>query len=297
MPNIKEILGQIHSVTSTQQITKAMKVVAASKLNKIQSRLNHVRLYTANLFDMLNAAILGRHHDVAQNYFENRQVKKILLVIMSSDRGLCGSFNSSVIKKTKIFLESLKTNSTSIPQIDILPIGRKAYSFFEKFIDKKNIIKDYLSIFHKLDHEQTSKASSFIKNEFLKGYYDQVFLVYNHFKSVSVQDTVFEQFLPLVKPVHTTSKGLTSYVKCIYEPSPESIMEKLLPSFIDMHFYKVALESIASENSARMVTMNKATDNATEMLNRLKLTYNRSRQASITQEISEIVSGAGTTGE
>ncbi|HAN49552.1 MAG TPA: ATP synthase F1 subunit gamma [Amoebophilaceae bacterium] len=289
MPNIKEVVNQINSVTSTQQITKAMKMVAAARLNKVQQQVLQMRLYAEKLIAMLKNVTASTDQQLAQRYLEERPAKNLLLVVMTSDRGLCGSFNTKVLRKTLNYIQPL-AYGLAPEQITILPIGRKAFSFFEKRTWR--LIPDYVALSHHLAFDHASPVADFLTDSFLRHTYDQIVLVYNAFQSAATQVPIVEQFLPIIRPA-TDTANQEAQNDYIYEPSKAALMEALVPSVLQIQFYKAQLESNASEHGARMTTMSKATDNAEELLKTLKLTYNRTRQAAITREISEIVAGAG----
>jgi len=289
MPNIKEVVNQINSVTSTQQITKAMKMVAAARLNKVQQQVLQMRLYAEKLIAMLKNVTASTDQQLAQRYLEERPAKNLLLVVMTSDRGLCGSFNTKVLRKTLNYIQPL-AYGLAPEQITILPIGRKAFSFFEKRTWR--LIPDYVALSHHLAFDHASPVADFLMDSFLQHTYDQIVLVYNAFQSAATQVPIVEQFLPIIRPA-TDTANQEAQNDYIYEPSKAALMEALVPSVLQIQFYKAQLESNASEHGARMTTMSKATDNAEELLKTLKLTYNRTRQAAITREISEIVAGAG----
>jgi F-type H+-transporting ATPase subunit gamma len=288
MSNIKEVVNRINSITSTQQITKAMKMVAAARLNKVQQQVLQMRPYAEKLTTMLENVTASTNQQLAQRYLEERPVKNLLLVVMTSDRGLCGSFNTKVLRKTLNYIQA-SAHSLAPAQITVLTIGRKAFSFFEKKVFR--LIPDYVDLSHHLDFDHASPAANFLTDAFLQHTYDQVVLVYNAFQSAANQVPSVEQFLPIMRPAsHAANREVS--IDYIYEPSKAALMEVLVPRVLQIQFYKAQLESNASEHGARMTTMSKATDNAEEMLKRLQLTYNRTRQAAITREISEIVAGA-----
>ncbi|MFM2428613.1 MAG: hypothetical protein RL012_497 [Bacteroidota bacterium] len=288
MSSIKEVANRINSVTSTQQITKAMKMVAAARLNKVQQQVLQMRSYAEKLAAMLENVTASTDQQLAQRYLEERPIKNLLLVVMTSDRGLCGSFNNKVLKKSLGYIQA-SAHDWVLEQITVLPIGRKAFSFFEKRIWR--FIPDYVALSHHLAFDHASPVADFLTDAFLQHTYDQVVLVYNSFQSAAIQLPIVEQFLPIMRPTAGTAnqEAQSDY---IYEPSKAALMEALVPSVLQVQFYKAQLESNASEHGARMTTMSKATDNAEELLKMLRLTYNRTRQAAITREISEIVAGA-----
>jgi F-type H+-transporting ATPase subunit gamma len=289
MLNIKEVVTRINSITSTQQITKAMKMVAAAKLSKLQQQVLQMRPYAEKLATILENVTTSTDQQLAQRYLEERTVQNLLLVVMTADKGLCGSFSIKVLKKTLNYIQ-VSACDLAPAQITVLPIGKKALSFFEKRAFK--LIQDHVVLSNHLDFDHASLAANFLTDAFLQRTYDQVVLVYNAFQSAATQVPVVEQFLPIVRPATTHLTNQEARVDYIYEPSRAVLMETLVPRVLQIQFYKAQLESNASEHGARMTTMSKATDNAGELLKMLQLTYNRTRQAAITREISEIAAGA-----
>lgn len=288
MPSIKEVANRINSVISTQQLTQAMKVVAAAKLNKVQQQVLQMRPYAEKLTAMLDNVTAGSNQQAAQLYQEERPLSHLLVVVMTSDRGLCGSFNANILKKSFSYIQKM-ANSLAQTQVTILPIGKKALAFFQK--KRLNLITDYVGLSHQLDFDHVGALATSLTEAFLQHTYDQVLLFYNEFQTAASQVPVLEQFLPLSKSTDEVSAKEPS-VDYIYEPSKAALMEVLVPRSLQIQFYKALLESNASEHGARLTTMSKATDNADELLKDLRLTYNRTRQAVITREISEIVAGA-----
>lgn len=285
MPNIKEIVSRIHSVTSTQQITKAMKMVAAAKLTKTQHQLLQLRPYADKLSGIVHRLICNVDQEVIEKYIQTRPIQKLLLVVMSADKGLCGSFNANVIKKTEAYINQF---TNLIPaQIDILVIGKKAFSFFQK--KDYNIITNYSHLGTQVKFNTAAEAVDFIMESFLNHRYDHVELIYNLFGSAASQFVQTEPFLPIVHPRSLSIHPFTDY---IYEPSTPELIEMLIPMALRTQFYRAVLESNASEHGARMTTMSKATDNAEALLKSLRITYNKTRQAAITNEILEIAAGA-----
>lgn len=288
MPNIKEVANRINAVTSTQQLTQAMKMVAVAKLNKVQQQVLQMRPYAEKLTTILNNVTAGSSQQFAQQYQAERPLDHLLVVVMTSDRGLCGSFNANVLKKAFSYIQET-ANSLSQTQITILPIGKKALAFFEK--KRLNLITDYVDLSHHLDFDHVGTVATALTDAFLQHTYDQVLLFYNEFQTAASQVPTLEQFLPLSRDTDETAEKEPS-VDYIYEPSKAALMEALVPRALQIQFYKALLESNASEHGARLTTMSKATDNADELLKDLRITYNRTRQAVITREISEIVAGA-----
>lgn len=290
MPSLKEVKNRITSVMSTQQITKAMKMVAAAKLRKSQDRIIQMRPFAqklASILTNLSAAQSGADGD--NWYSHQREPKNVLIVAISSDRGLCGSFNSNIFKGVIRLVEEKYRNEYSKGHVTILPIGRKADEYFSK--RKYTVISDYANLFSSLTFERVSEVATFIMTAFQQGKYDKVELVYNEFKNVATQILRAEQYLPVLPPKEDpASKG--NQVNYIYQPDQEEIISGLIPKSLKVQLFKALLDSNAAENGARMTAMDKATENAGELLKQLRLTYNRTRQAAITKEILEIVGGA-----
>ncbi len=283
MANLKEVKGRISSVMSTQQITKAMKMVAAAKLRKAQDRIIQMRPYAQKLSEIMQNVASSGGANSDNPFSEDRGASNVLLVVVTSDRGLCGAFNSSVFKYTRALIEEKYKGAT----LEILPIGKKAYEFFKK--RKYQVIDQYYNLFHNLNFDDVKEAAEFVLNAFEDGRYDQVEIIYNEFKNVATQIVRNEQYLPIQQADESESKAAVDY---IYEPSMETVFTELVPKSLKIQFYKAVLESNASEHGARMTAMDKATENADELLKELRLTYNRTRQAAITKEILEIVGGA-----
>ena len=286
MANLKEVKERIKSVGSTQQITKAMKMVAAAKLRKAQERIIQMRPYSQKLSAILANVSSGGGDESMNKYGVQRNLKKVLMVPVTSDRGLCGGFNSNVLKGVKALLA---TQEFSGVDVDILPIGKKARDNFKKA--GHNLIDAYWDVFGDLNFDNVKLAAEFAMDGFAAGDYDRVVLVYNEFKNVATQIIRTEQLLPVL--ANEVEEGETAVATdYLYEPSKDFIVEELIPKSLKIQFYKAVLESNASEQGARMTAMGKATDNAGDLLKELKLTYNRTRQAAITTEILEIVGGA-----
>lgn len=286
MPSLKEVKSRITSVISTQQITKAMKMVAAAKLRKSQDRITQMRPYAkklSHLFQNLSAA----DQDTQAWYNQQREENKILIVAISSDRGLCGAFNSTIMKAAIRLANEKYAAQQAQGNVTILPLGKKAFEFF----GKKNYatINDYWNIFHGLSFDNVAVIGDYLMKAFQNGQFDKIEIVYNEFKNVATQILRTEQFLPVVQP---TKEDNTPEVDYIYQPNQAEIIIGLVPKSLKIQLYKAILDSNAAENGARMTAMDKATENAGELLKDLKLTYNRTRQAAITKEILEIVAGA-----
>jgi len=280
MATLKEIRHRIGSIKSTQQITKAMKMVAAAKLRRAQQRMLAARPY-AQKIDMLIHNLLINAEDFDDPHLERRDFRKIHFVVVTSDRGLCGSFNSNIIKKALAEMDKAKG-----AEIQVVPVGRKGNDFFKK--RNYNIGKEFINFFNEMRYEHATEITKYLANEFIEGRTDQVKLIYNEFKSVAQQNLTVEDLLP-VYVEKAEEEPLPNY---IFEPSQNEILRHLLPKHLDMQVWKALLESFASEQGARMTAMENATENAEELIHDLTLLYNKTRQASITTEIIEIVSGA-----
>ena len=283
MPNLKEIKSRITSVKSTIQITSAMKMVSAAKLKKAQDAIIQLRPYSNKLTEIMSS-VSSASEDSSQNkYLEVRDVNKILLVPITSNRGLCGGFNANIIKKTIEIEKELNSRS----ELTILSVGKKSSEFFKK--NKYNVHSTHDDVFQDVNYEDVSKIAELILNDFANEKFDKVILVYNQFKNAATQIVMQEDFLPLNK---TQSENSQEAVDYIYEPGKDEILNELIPKSLKTQLFKAILDSNASEHGARMTAMHKATDNATELKNELTLSYNKARQAAITGEILEIVGGA-----
>tara|TARA_B100000287_G_C20653728_1_gene787848 strand:- start:1128 stop:2003 length:876 start_codon:yes stop_codon:yes gene_type:complete len=285
MASLKEVKSRILSVNSTQQITKAMKMVAAAKLRRAQDRVIQLRPYSDKLRTILNN--LSSSSGSNSKLLEERKINKVLLIVVGSDKGLCGSFNSSVIKYTNQLIESNYKKHYENKKLTVLPIGKKMFDHYKKrnFL----ILDKFWSILKKSSYDDVAGISNFLMNEFILENYDKIDIIFNEFKNVAVQNTMTSTFLPVNEENDDEDKNDTNY---IFEPNQKDILNKLIPKALTANLFKTILESNASEQGARMTAMSQATDNATELLKELKLSYNRSRQAAITKEILEIVGGA-----
>lgn len=287
MPSLKEVKNRITSVVSTQQITKAMKMVAAAKLRRSQDRILQMRPFAQKLAYILRN-LSSAQSDGADNWFSAvREEKRILIVAVSSDRGLCGSFNTNVIKGVLRLINEKYEQQNRQGNVTVLSIGKKAEDYFGK--RKFPIVKNFTGIIASISFDRVADASEYMMDAFKKGTYDKVEIVYNEFKNVATQVLRTEQYLPVVMPER---EDKTSEVDYIYQPDREEIVTGLIPKSLKVQLFKAVLDSNAAENGARMTAMDKATENAGELLKELRLTYNRTRQAAITKEILEIVGGA-----
>jgi F-type H+-transporting ATPase subunit gamma len=288
MPSLKEVKNRISSVVSTQQITKAMKMVAAAKLRRSQDRILQMRPYAQKLNSILKNLSAAQLNADGDNWYSVvREEKKVLIVAVSSDRGLCGSFNSNVFKGVNRLIDEKYSEQFRKGNVTVLTIGKKSADYFGK--RKCSLVGDYTLMFSNISFENVSRAAEYIMNAYKEGKYDKVEVVYNEFKNVATQILRTEQFLPILPPKQEKTSNQVDY---IYQPNQEEIITGLIPKSLKVQLYKAVLDSNAAENGARMTAMDKATENAGELLKQLRLTYNRTRQAAITKEILEIVGGA-----
>lgn len=283
MANLKEVKERINSVSSTQQITKAMKMVAAAKLRRAQEKIVQMRPYSQKLTSILNNISSGAEGVSDIVYAQERSVANLLIVPITSDKGLCGAFNSNIIKATNVVIQEHQGEN-----ITVMPVGKKALDFFKK--QDHALVSDHAGLFENIAFEPVREAAEYVMEAFVNGEFDQVILVYNQFKNVATQLVVKEQFLPIANMEE--GENDVAQQDYIFEPSKDYIIEELVPNSLKIQFYKAILDSNASEHGARMTAMSKATDNAADLLKDLKLVYNRTRQAAITNEILEIVAGA-----
>lgn len=281
MANLKEIRNRITSVSSTMQITSAMKMVSAAKLKKAQDAIIAMRPYAQKLTELLQNLSTTLEGDTGGDYTAKREVRNVLIVAITSNRGLCGAFNTNVVKEAKRLTE----NEFAGKKVDIITLGKKGNDILKK---THHVAMNNNAVFDNLTFENVSLIADQIMSLFCESKYDQIVLVYNQFKNAATQLIVTEPFLPLV-PATPAKAVSTDY---IFEPGKEEIVLALIPKMLRTQLYKAVRDSFASEHGARMTAMHKATDNATELRNQLKLTYNKARQAAITNEILEIVGGA-----
>jgi len=281
MANLKEIRNRISSVSSTMQITSAMKMVSAAKLKKAQDAITAMRPYADKLTELLQSLSATLDADSGSKFADQRTVNNVLIVSITSNRGLCGAFNSNIIKQTK----NLISNVHAGKKVSVLAIGKKVNDAFAK---QGIVIDNKSTIFDDLTFDNVAEIAEMLMEKFVTGEFDQIEIVYNKFKNAATQIVMTEQFLPIV-PVAGEAVNNADY---IFEPSKLEIVEQLIPKSLKTQLYKGIRDSFASEHGARMTAMHKATDNATELRDQLKLTYNKARQASITNEILEIVGGA-----
>ena len=281
MANLKEIRNRITSVSSTRQITSAMKMVSASKLKRAQEAAFALRPYADKLQEILQNVSASLDGDAQSVYSNQREVKKVLIIAISSNRGLCGAFNANVGKK----INAIISERYSDVEVEILTIGKKIN---EIAVKTYNVVANHSELFDDLTFANTSEIANWAMENFVSEEYDRIDVVYNKFKNAATQILMDEQLLPIV----ATESDSTTNIDYIFEPDVEAIITDLMPTSLKVQLHKSVLDSNAAEHGARMTSMHKATDNATDLISELKLTYNKARQASITNEILEIVGGA-----
>lgn len=287
MGSLKEIRKRRSSIKSTRQITSAMKMVAAARLRRAQDRIVRLRPYATKLHSLLVGISLGlEKEEVESPYSRFSENEKVLLIVITSNRGLCGSFNMNVIKQTMETIEKKYTEQYNNNSLWLMTIGRKAYDYFSK--RDYQILEDNSDIFDDLTFENSSVIAGRVMESFLSKEFDRVEFIYNRFKNAAVQILSYEVFLPLEKPGDEESEN----IDYIFEPSQEEIITELIPKTLKIQFYSTVLDSYVAEHGARMTAMHMATDNATELIRELNLEYNKARQASITNQILEVVNGA-----
>lgn len=289
MANLKEVRNRIKSVSSTQQITKAMKLVSATKLRKAQGAIVQMRPYANKLKAIMQNLSDSIDSPELAVYFQEREVKKVLMVVITSDRGLCGAFNANVCKLAKHTLVSELQQVYQAGQVTIMPIGKKGQEYFSK---DRNVTIDsqFRDLFQDLNAEAVFEAGEQVMESYRDGSFDKVIVIYNQFKNAASQILTAEQLLPVAKPAQEEVSG--SKGDYVFEPSKSDLLGELIPRSLKTQLYKACIDSFASEHGARMVAMEKATENAGDLLKNLRLQYNQARQAAITKELSEIVGGA-----
>ncbi|MPS73520.1 MAG: ATP synthase F1 subunit gamma [Chryseobacterium sp.] len=282
MANLKEIRGRISSISSTMQITSAMKMVSAAKLKKAQDAIVMLRPYSEKLQEIIENVSAASDAENISEFAVEREVKKVLFITVTSNRGLAGAFNSSVIKELNIQFAANEN-----VEVEVLTIGKKAFDALKK---NRTVYENHSSLFDNLSFDHVSNMTGKVMKDFKAGKFDKVYVVYNRFINAATQEVVTEQVLPIaVSAEKTTSEVNVDY---IFEPGRQEILETLIPKSIKTQIFKAVLDSVASEHGARMTAMHKATDNAEALRNELRIFYNKARQAAITNEILEIVSGA-----
>ena len=281
MASLKEIRNRIASVSSTMQITSAMKMVSAAKLKKAQDAITAMRPYANKLTELIQGLSGNLDSDGISAYADQREIKKVLVVAINSNRGLCGAFNSNIVKECAALLEGTYSDK----DVEFVTIGKKAHDLLHK---RYQVVSDHSSIYDDLSFQNVAVIAEDLMDSFSSGKYDQILLLYNRFKNAGTQIVTKEQFLPIV-PSSDEGEVAADY---IFEPSSEEIVIQLIPKSLKTQLFKAIRDSYASEHGARMTAMHKATDNASELRDELTLNYNKARQAAITNEILEIVGGA-----
>lgn len=284
---LKEVRNRIKSVQNTQQITKAMKMVSAAKLRKAQDAIVQMRPYSRKLQEVLSNIVSSSEGDLGGSLAVERPVEKVLLIVITSDRGLCGAYNANVIKAAKATINSKYAAQFAKGNVQIWSIGKKGYEHFVK--NRFNTNETFKDIFLHLNFENVQQCSQAAVKAFEKGEFDVVELVYSEFKNAATQTFTVERFLPIPKVEKKEGVKKSDF---IFEPAKEELIAELMPKILNTQLFKAVLDAHASEHGARMTAMDKATENANEMLRSLKISYNRARQAAITTELTEIVSGA-----
>ncbi len=295
MATLREIRGRIVGIKSTQKITQAMKMVAAAKLRRAQDNIISARPY-AKKMDELTHNLITKVNPEFNPLLAERSVKRILIIVVTSDRGMCGAFNTNIIKKAVEIIDTNYSEFYKNNNLELLCIGKKGYQFFSK----RNyvIFKSYINVFSRLDYSIAKDISNSIIEAFISEKFDKIEVVYNEFKSVIQQNLVVEQLLPFEKPIiKKEEKHIKSLVDFIYEPNPKEIVNEIIPKHINTKIWRILLESYAAEEGSRMTAMDNANENAKEMISDLNLQFNKARQASITTEILEIISGANALQE
>ena len=294
---LKEVRERIKSVINTQQITKAMKMVSAAKLRKAQGAITQVRPYAERLNRMLSNILSNLDGGGSTNFGKAREVKNVLVVVMTSNRGLCGAFNTNISKEAAALINEKYGRQRRDGKVSVLFIGKKGYDYFRRRFNDLTLVTDYIPVYETPAYDNVSAVARNLMEEFSKGKYDAVEVVYGRFKNAATTFPTSEQWLPVPKASALTGGTATSPVKqkkadYIFEPNEEQLLEELVPSILQLSFHKSLLDTQASEHGARMTAMDKATENAEELLKNLRIGYNRARQEAITTELGEIVGGA-----
>jgi len=286
---LKEVRSRISSVQNTQQITKAMKLVSAAKLRRAQDAIINMRPYANKLQSIMGSITAALQGEVDIKLAEERPVEKVLLVLITSDRGLAGSYNSNLIKLAEKLMREDYAEAVANGQLTLMTIGKRGKDYFERRLSGSAIDSRYSTLFHTLNFKAVSAVADEIIERFEKEEIDRVSVVYSEFKNAAMQIFRDIQYLPIPKEKHEAGEQEQDY---IFEPGLSLMIEELIPKILRTQFYKFMLDANASEHGARMTAMDKATENASELLKDLKISYNRARQAAITTELTEIVSGA-----
>ncbi len=296
MANLKEVRDRIQSVKNTQQITKAMKMVSAAKLRRAQQAITRLRPYAEKQNSMLKNILANLGGEANISFGKERELKNACIVVVTSNRGLCGAFNSNVIKAANALINGKYADLKNSGNLKILCIGKKGFDFYKKRFPADAILDEYVTLFDDLSFDNVSQVAKYLMQSFEDGVYDSIDVAYGKFKNAATQFMISEQYLPVVQnsladdsEEQQSGKYSANY---IFEPNMESLLNQLVPSILQSSFQKYVLDTHASEHGARMTAMDKASENAEELLKELKLSYNKARQEAITKEILEIVGGA-----
>lgn len=288
MANLRDIRNRISSIENTQQITKAMKMVAAAKLRKAQQRMNATRPYAKKIRSVAERLVAGSNSNHAL-LRRPEETNRILMIVVGSDRGLCGGFNNNLFKVVEKEIQDKYSSFNESETLDIITIGKKSTAYFKK--RNYQVIESYPGFFDTLNYQSSSEIMQFATSSFEESTYDKVLIAFNEFKSVISQTRLVEEVLP-IRTSSDDEEPTQQLSEYIYEPDPSTILKDILPAHLNMQLWRAVLESNASEQGARMAAMDNATENAKELEQELRLKYNQARQSAITTEISEIVSGA-----
>ncbi len=290
--NLKEVRERITSVKSTQQITKAMKMVSAAKLRRAQQAIQQMRPYANKLNEMLVNILSNLEGDASTSFGTEREVKNPVVVVVTSSRGLCGAFNSNVIKGAVAKINESFDAQRKTGNLTIVCVGKKGYDYFKKRYENCNIVTDYVELFNDLSFDNVAQVSQMLMDGFKAEKYDAIYVAYGRFRNAAMQFPEVDQFLPVKKLEKKEGDKKGHKADYIFEPSKEALLEHLIPSILQTQFQKYCLDTHASEHGARMTAMDKATENAEDLVKELKISYNKARQEAITRELSEIVGGA-----
>lgn len=289
---LKEVRERIKSVISTQQITKAMKMVSAAKLRRAQNAIVQMRPYAERLNRMLSNILSNLDGDANTSFGKEREVKNALIVVMTSNRGLCGAFNTNINKEANALLQGKYAHLVKTGQLTMLFIGKKGYEYFRRRYTGVPFIADHIHVYDNPTYERASEVSKILMEAFSAGKYDAVEIVYGRFRNAATQIPTAEQWLPVAKMEAEKSGKTVKKADYIFEPDKVQLLETLVPSILQLQFHKCLLDTVASEHGARMTAMDNATENAEELLRNLRIHYNKARQEAITTELGEIVGGA-----
>jgi F-type H+-transporting ATPase subunit gamma len=289
---LKEVRERMKSVSSTQQITKAMKMVSAAKLRKAQESIQRMRPYADKLSYILRNVMSAVGGDVSISFGVEREVSHATVVVITSNRGLCGAFNTNIIKTAVQEIEAKYSAQRAAKELTIVCVGKRGYDFFRKHYKDCNVIKDYVNLFDDLSFDHTVIVPRMLMDQYAKQQTDHITVCYGRFKNAATQFPESTQFLPVPK-IESATRRRVDY---IFEPEKDKLLNTLVPSILEVQFQKFLLDTHASEHGARMTAMDKATTNADELLNGLRINYNKARQETITKELSEIVGGAAALG-